>query len=208
MRVLVADDHPVFREGVAAAIDARPDLELVEAVSSGEAALATIRKLRPDVALLDMRMPGLDGLAVLAALEADGLSAKVLFLSAYFEPSTVHEAVRAGASGYLSKQSDVESICEAIAEVAQGRTVLCPEAQEAISRHVRSQPAEQGPSLTPREQEILALAAAGDSSTVIAKQLYLSPATVKTHLQRIYQKLGTPDRASTVAEAMRRGLLE
>lgn len=207
-RVLVADDHPVFREGVASAIEGRTDMELVGAASSGQEALEAIRTLRPDIALLDMKMPGLDGLQVLEMLEADDVPTRVVFLSAFFEPATVHEAVRAGASGYLSKEFGIETICEAIASVAQGHTVLCPEAQGAISEHLRGQPPPRSPKISPREREILGLAAAGHSSTAIGEHLYLSPSTVKTHLQRIYQKLGASDRASAVAEAMRRGLLD
>jgi two-component system nitrate/nitrite response regulator NarL len=207
-RVFVADDHPVFREALAAAIEDREDMELAGSASGGEEALQAIRVLGPEVALLDIRMPGLDGLAILTALTANDLPTKVLFLSAYFEPATVFEAVRAGAGGYLSKDFKVDAICDAIATVARGGTVLCPQAQGAISKHVRGQPATREASLTPRECEVLSLAAAGNSSSAIAERLYLSPATVKTHLQRIYEKLGASDRAAAVAEGMRRGLID
>jgi two-component system nitrate/nitrite response regulator NarL len=204
----VADDHPVFRQGVMAAIRKRGGIDLDGDASTGDEALEAIRRLRPDVAVLDMKMPGLDGIEVLRAVRAEGLPTRIIFLSAFLQPATVYEAVRAGASGYLSKELEVDAICDAITEVAEGRTALGPEAQGAISEYLRDQAPQEAPSLSPREREILGLAAAGHTSGVIAERLYLSPTTVKTHLQRIYQKLGVNDRASAVAEAMRRGLLD
>jgi two-component system nitrate/nitrite response regulator NarL len=206
VRVLVADDHPVVRDGVAAAIGARTDMELVGATSDGPKALEAIRRLRPDVAVLDMKMRDLDGVELLGVLEADELPTRVVFLSAFLEPAVVHAAIRAGARGYLSKQFEADVICDAVAAVAQGRTVLCAEAQKAIGSHLRDEPA--GPSLTPREREVLVLAAAGHPTSEIAERLHMSPTTVKTHLHRTYQKLGVGDRTAAVAEAMRRGLLE
>jgi two-component system nitrate/nitrite response regulator NarL len=206
IRVLVADDHPAFREGVASAVMRREDMELAGVTSEGRLVLEAIRELNPDVAVVGMKMDDLDGLAVLKMLEADALlPTRVLFLSAFFEPATVHEAIRAGAGGYVSKEYGSEAICDAIAAVAHGHTVLCSDAQEAISSHVRDQPP--APLLSPREREVLELAAAGHSTAAIAERLYVSPATVKTQLHRIYQKLGVGDRTSAVAEAMRRGLV-
>jgi two-component system nitrate/nitrite response regulator NarL len=207
-RVLVADDHPVYRQGLVDAIEHRPELELAGQAETGEQALAGIRTLKPDVAVVDVKMPGLDGIDVVKAVMRDGLESRVLFLSAYLESATVYEAVEAGARGYISKDAEAEAICDAIVEVARGETVMGIESQRAIAEEIRMRaPAEPSP-LSQREREILRLTADGESASEIAGRLYLSPATVKTHLQRIYQKLGVSDRAAAVAEAMRRGLFE
>jgi two-component system, NarL family, nitrate/nitrite response regulator NarL len=206
--VLVADDHPVFRQGLVDAIKRRPDLELAGEADTGRAALEAIRRLKPDVALIDIKMPALDGIQVVRAVVRDQLPTRVLFLSAYLERQTIYQAVEAGARGYLSKDSNAGAICDAVAAVARGQMVLAPETQAAIAEEIRERtPAEPNP-LSQREREILSLTAEGRSASDIALLLYLSPATVKTHLRRIYQKLGVSDRAAAVAEAMRRGLLE
>lgn len=207
-RVLVADDHPVFRQGLVDALERRPDLELAGQAETGAEALEEIRRLEPDVAVLDMKMPGMDGLEVIQALAEDKLGTQVLFLSAYLDKSTVYRAIEFGARGYLSKDREAEEICDAISSVAQGQMVLGPETQQAIAEEIRLRTPSTPPSLSQRELEILSLTADGHSASRIADQLYLSPATVKTHLQRIYQKLGVSDRAAAVAEAMRRGMFE
>lgn len=207
-RVFVADDHPLYREGVVRAIKERPDLELVGEASDGRETLAQLKQLEPDVAVLDVKMPGLDGTDVLNAITRDGLGTRVLFLSAYLDSAVVYRAVAAGAAAYLSKESSRQTICEAIASVARGGTVLSPEIQAGIADEIRLRATDDRPVLTPREREILVMTAEGRSAPEIAKQLYLSSATVKTHLQHLYEKLGVSDRAAAVAEAMRRGLLE
>jgi two-component system nitrate/nitrite response regulator NarL len=206
--VLVADDHPVYRHGLVDAIARRAELELAGEAETGDEALSAIRTLGPDVAVVDVKMPGIDGLDVAKAVARDGLDSRVIFLSAYLDSGTVYEAVEAGARGYLSKDSDADAICDAIVRVARGETVMGVETQRAIAEEIRTRaPAEPSP-LSQREREILRLTADGESASDIAGRLFLSPATVKTHLQRIYQKLGVSDRAAAVAEAMRRGLLE
>jgi two-component system nitrate/nitrite response regulator NarL len=207
-RVLVADDHPLYREGVVRAIKERADLELVAECDDGRKALDEIARLRPDVAVLDVKMPELDGTAVLNAVERDGIGTRVVFLSAYLEGAVVYAAVSGGAAAYLSKESDRQEICDSIAAVARGETILAPEAQAGIAREVRLRREDDRPALTSREREILELTARGRSAPQIAGQLFLSTATVKTHLQHLYEKLGVSDRAAAVAEAMRRGLLE
>ena len=208
IRVLLADDHPVFRQGLIDAIKRAPDLELAADVDTGRRALNEIRRLKPDVAVLDMKMPELDGIDVMRALSRDSLETQVLFLSAFLESNTVYGAVEAGARGYISKDCEPQVICDAIAAVGRGETVLGPETQVAIAEEIRLRmPATPNP-LSQREREILLLTAEGLSASDIAAKLYLSPATVKTHLQRVYQKLGVSDRAAAVAEAMRKGLLE
>jgi two-component system, NarL family, nitrate/nitrite response regulator NarL len=209
IRVLVADDHPVYREGIVRAIDERPDLELVGQVSSGREALAEIQRLGPDVALLDIVMPELSGLEVLSALERDGLSTQVALLSAHVDSAFAYRAVAAGARGYLSKQAARQEICDAVAAIADGRTAFAPEVQAGLATELHErQVAERGPTLTPRERDVLKLVAEGRSAPEIGKRIHLSPATVKSHLQAIYEKLGVSERAAAVAEAMRRGLLE
>jgi two-component system, NarL family, nitrate/nitrite response regulator NarL len=207
-KVLVADDHPVYRQGLVEAIKRRPELDVAGEAETGDQALTAIRSLSPDVAVVDMKMPGLDGLDVVKAITRDGSESRIVFLSAYLDSATVYEAVQSGARGYLSKDSDADAICDAIVRVARGETVMGMETQRAIAEEIRMRaPAEPSP-LSQREREILRLTAGGESASDIAGHLFLSPATVKTHLQRIYQKLGVSDRAAAVAEAMRRGLLE
>jgi two-component system nitrate/nitrite response regulator NarL len=209
VRVLVADDHPIYREGIVRAVKERPDLELVGEAEDGRQALDEIKRTGPDVALLDIRMPGLEGPQVLNALHRDGLKTKVIFLSAFMESELAYETVAAGARGYLSKESAREEICDAIAAVARGGTALAPEAQAGLAAEVQERERTAGePQLTPREREVLHLIAEGLSSPEIGKRIHLSPTTVKSHLHKLYEKLGVSDRAAAVAEAMRRGLLE
>jgi two-component system nitrate/nitrite response regulator NarL len=208
IRVLVADNHPLYREAVAAAIRRAPGLELVAEESDGRRALDTLRELGPDVALLDMRMPELDGMQILNAVVREGLRTRVIFLSAHADGSTVYAALGAGASGYLSKDAPSAAVCDAVAVVARGGTVLPPEIQGGIAAEIRSRAVDERPRLTQREQEVLELIAEGCSTPQMAKRLNLSQGTVKSHLQNLYQRLGVSDRAAAVAEAMRRGLLE
>ena len=208
VRVLVADDHPLFREALADTIDQRPELELVAKVASGREALAAIQGTRPEVAVLDMKMPELDGMDVVDAVTRDELPTRVLLLSAFLDSSLAYRALGAGAAGYLSKDSTGERICQAILAVAHGETVLDPEIQAGVAREIRMRAEDERPALTAREREILRLTADGRSAPQIAEQLYLSPTTVRTHLQHLYEKLGVSDRAAAVAEAMRQRLLE
>jgi two-component system nitrate/nitrite response regulator NarL len=207
-RVLVADDHPLYRDGVVRAIKERPDLELVAECDDGRAALERIRELHPDVALLDVKMPMLDGTAVLNAVDREKIPTRIAFLSAYVDAPMVYAAVAGGAAAYLSKEADRQEICDAIAAIARGDTIFAPQVQAGIAQEVRMRREDDRPALSSREHEVLALTARGHSAPQIADQLVLSTATVKTHLQRLYEKLGVSDRAAAVAEAMRRGLLE
>lgn len=208
VRIVVADDHPLFRESIVRALGERAEFELVGEAADGRTALAEIRRLEPDVAVLDVKMPELDGLQVLNALQRDGSTTRVVLLSAFLEGAVVFRAVAGGAAAYLSKDAERRDICDAIAAVARGETVLSPGAQAGIAEEVRARGRVERPTLTPREQEILVHVAAGRSAPDIAKLLFLSPATVKGHLQAVYEKLDVSDRAAAVAEAMRRGLLE
>jgi two-component system nitrate/nitrite response regulator NarL len=207
--VVVADDHPLFREGIERAVRERPELELVGAAANGREALAQIRELMPLVAVLDVRLPELDGLQVLNALVRDGIRTRVLFLSASGEPELVYRAVQAGAAGYFRKEADRDAILNGIAAVAAGRTAIEPELQAGVFDQIRVRgTGDERPILTVREREVLALMADGLSGPQIAQRLIVAPPTVKTHQARLYEKLGVSDRAAAVAEAMRRGLLE
>jgi two-component system nitrate/nitrite response regulator NarL len=209
VRVLVADDHPMFRDAMARAVRERPTLELVGDAADGRVALRLARELAPDVLLLDARMPELDGLQVLNALRREASPTRVLLLSAFTDGALIHEALSAGAAGYLPKSSERDDVCEAIERVARGESVLDPSLQGGLLEEVRARGvAGERPVLTQREQEILALIAEGLSAPAVGARLHLAPGTVKTHLGHLYEKLGVSDRAACVAEAMRRGLLE
>jgi two-component system nitrate/nitrite response regulator NarL len=209
VKVLLADDHPIYREGLARAIKERPELQLVAEAENGRDALDLIRDRRPDVAVLDVRMPDLDGPQVMRALRREHVDVGVLFLSAGADGGTSYGVVADGARGYLSKQAGRSEICEAISRVARGETVLAPEVQAGLASEIgRRQAAGDGPALTERESEILRLVADGLSAPDIGEAIHLSPTTVKGHLHTLYEKLGVSDRAAAVAEAMRRGLLE
>jgi two-component system nitrate/nitrite response regulator NarL len=207
--VLIADDHPLFREAIARVIAERSDLELVAEAADGRAALEKIRELQPDVAVIDVRMPGLDGSDVLVALREEGLPTNVVFLSAFLDSKTVYDAVAAGANAYLSKEAETDEIVTAILAAARGETILGPEVQTGLAEQIRfREENESRPRLSEREHEVLGLIAEGLSAPEIGERIHLSTATVKTHLQHLYEKLGVSERAAAVAEGMRRGLVD
>jgi two-component system nitrate/nitrite response regulator NarL len=207
--VLVADDHPIYREGIVRAIKDRPDLELIAEAGDGQEALERIRDLGPAVAVLDVRMPGLDGTQVLAMMRQEKLATEVLFLSAFMEPELAYKTVAAGAKGYLSKESSRQEVCEAILSIARGGTVFAAEAQSGIAQQIVERERLGGPPrLSERERQVLGLVAEGLSAPEIADRIHLSTTTVKSHLHSLYEKLGVSDRAAAVAEGMRRGMLD
>jgi two-component system, NarL family, nitrate/nitrite response regulator NarL len=205
--VLIVDNHPVYRDGLARALKARTDLELVAEAEGGRKALALISELHPEVAAVDMRMPGVDGLQVLAACSRDFPETRVLILSAHLDGDIAYRALAEGAAGFISKDSARDAICDAIATVAHGGIALCAEVEVDLASEIRKRTRVERGSLTEREIEVLGLVAAGGSAAEIGGQLHLSPTTVKSHLRNLYAKLGVSDRAAAVAEAMRRGLL-
>jgi two-component system, NarL family, nitrate/nitrite response regulator NarL len=208
VRVMVADDHPLFRRGVVTAVERRPELTLVGEHADGQAALEGMRELRPDIALLDVRMPKLTGIEVLEAAVEEGLPTRVVLLSGHADPGAIYRAVTAGAAGFLVKSAAGDELCDRLVAVSRGETVLAPEVQSELAGQLRTRTARDAPVLSPREREILELIAAGELAPEIAKRLGLSPATVRTHLQHLYEKLGVSDRAAAVAAAMRRGMLD
>jgi two-component system nitrate/nitrite response regulator NarL len=208
IRVLVADDHPLYREAVVRAVRARPEFELIGEAEDGRAALGVIRESAPDVAVLDVEMPSLGGVDVVRAVNRDALGTRMVLLSAHLESDTVYAAVQAGVSAYLSKAWPAERICDALLAVYRGEIILPGEVQAGLAQAIRSNAAGGQVHLTPREHDVLGGLVAGKSAPAIAAELHVSPATVKTHLKTLYEKLGVSDRAAAVAEAMRRGLIE
>jgi two-component system, NarL family, nitrate/nitrite response regulator NarL len=206
--VLVADDHPLYREAVVRAVRSRPEFTLVAEAQDGREALGVIRDQSPDVAVLDVEMPTLGGVDVVRAVARDELSTRVVLLSAHLESETVYEAVAHGVRAYLSKAWPAQRICDALVAVARGDVVLPEEIQAGLATAIRTHADTGRPVLSPREHEVLVLIAQGLSAPAVGQRLHVSPATVKTHLKALYEKLGVSDRAAAVAEAMRRGLIE
>jgi two-component system nitrate/nitrite response regulator NarL len=208
VRVVVADDHPLFRDGVIRALSSSGSIDVVGEAEDGPTALELIREHLPEVALLDYRMPGMDGAKVAAAVRRDELPTRVLLLSAHDESAIVYSALQEGAAGFIQKESSRSEIVNAVLECAKGRDVVAPGLAGGLAGEIRRRAEPDGPTLSPREREVLKLIAAGGSIPAMAKQLFLAPSTVKTHVQRLYEKLGVGDRAAAVAEGMRRGLLD
>lgn len=206
--VVVADDHPVTREGIVRALKSSGKLDVLAEVADGRAALAAIRALRPAVAVIDYKMPELDGLEVVHAVARDGLATNVLLLSAFDDSSVIYKALAEGATGYLTKDSDSDEIVAAVLTCAKGVTYLPTQLAGALAGEVKLRAGRDSALLTPRESEVVRLIAEGLSIPEIAARLYLAPSTVKTHVQNLYEKLGVSDRGAAVAEAMRRRLLE
>ncbi len=206
--VLVADDHPFFRDGVTRGLLQSGVIDVVAQAEDGREALELIREHRPQVALVDYQMPDMDGLDVVHAVVRDALPTRVLLLSAATDSAVVYRALEEGAAGYLSKDARRAEIVDAVQQAAKGRTVVPPALAAGLAGQIRLRAATQAPVLSEREREVLVAFAAGKSIPAIAAELYLAPSTVKTHTQRLYEKLGVSDRAAAVAEAMRQGLLE
>jgi two-component system nitrate/nitrite response regulator NarL len=206
--VYVADDHPVFREAVARAASSRPELELVGMGGDGRRALDDIRSLSPGVAVLDMRLPQLEGLDVVRAIQRDRIETSVVMLSADSSRELVYDAVQLGAAAFLTKASTLDQICDAIVAVARGETVLAPEVHSGLVRELRERDRSAVSLLSERESQVLFLIAEGLSNPEIGERLFISSSTVKTYVKSLLDKLGVHDRAAAVAEAMRRGLME
>ena len=208
VRVIVADDHPLYREGVVRALSASGQVEIVAEAEDGRSALSEIQKHRPDVALLDYKLPELDGVAVTNAVVREQLPTRVLLVSAFADSGIVYKALETGAAGFVSKEARREQIVDAVLACSRGENVVPPDVAAGLVSEIRLRKQDDTPALTPREQEILHLIATGKSLPEIAKELYLGVTTVKTHAQHLYKKLGVSDRAAAVASAMRRGLIE
>ncbi|MEU0788443.1 response regulator transcription factor [Amycolatopsis sp. NPDC005961] len=201
--VLIADDHPVVRDGLRGIFTGR-GFEVVGEAANGAEAVALAERLRPDVVLMDLRMPGTDGVAAITELARLGNPARVLVLTTYDTDSDVLPAVEAGATGYLLKDAPREDLFRAVEAAARGEAVLSPAVASRLLGRMR---APVPTALSQRELEVLTLVARGSTNKEAAKKLFISEATVKTHLIHVYAKLGVKDRAAAVAVAFERGLL-
>jgi DNA-binding NarL/FixJ family response regulator len=210
IKVVIADDHSLVRQGLRRYLELAGDIEIVGEASTGAEVIAEVERQTPDVALLDIRMPDMDGLEAAATIGGKFPDVGVIMLTAYDDRQFVVDAVRAGARGYVLKARDAEHLTQTVRLVAAGNLVIDPNlvvvlADELSTAKERDRKAE---TLTEREVEILQLLAMGHTNRDIAGKLFISPDTVKTHLEHIYQKLGAADRTAAVAEAMRRRLIE
>jgi DNA-binding NarL/FixJ family response regulator len=204
IRLLIVDDHPVVRDGLRGMLSGDPDLEVVGEASDGAEALDVVASLRPDVILMDLRMPGVGGVAAIRSLAERRVPARVLVLTTYDSDSDVVPALEAGATGYLLKDSPRQELVRAIRAAARGEAVLAPSVATRLVSQLRA-PAHDA--LSERELEVLTLIAEGETNRGAAARLFISEATVKTHLLHIYAKLDVNDRAAAVATAYERGLL-
>jgi two-component system nitrate/nitrite response regulator NarL len=208
IKVVVADDHPMYRQGIIRGLVSSGRIDVVAEVGNGRAALDAIMEHRPDVALLDFKMPDLDGLDVAHAIARDGLTTKVVLLSAFDDSSIVYKAMAEGAAGYLTKEADRDEIVNAVVTCAGGSTYLPSHLVGGLASEVKQRAKGDTEALTAREAEVIRMIADGLSVPKMAAKLSLAPSTVKTHVQNLYDKLGVSDRGAAVAEAMRRRLLE
>jgi DNA-binding NarL/FixJ family response regulator len=202
--VLIADDHPVVRQGLQVLLSLQDDIEVVGEAADGEEAVELTASLAPDVILLDLRLPGLDGLGVLADLRERGLATRVLVLTSVTDPASVTLAMRAGAAGFLYKDVDPDALVRALRLVRDGQVVLAPEASAALVRARGRADAVAGlDALTAREREVLAQIAEGRTNRQIARLLQMSEKTVKTHVSSVLAKLGVADRTQAALYAVR-----
>ena len=204
IRLLIADDHPVVRDGLSGMFAPDPDFEVVGEASDGAEAIRLAQALKPDVILMDLRMPGMDGVAAITEIARQAIPVRVLVLTTYDTDSYVLPAIEAGATGYLLKDAPRAELLRAVRAAAEGQGVLSPSVATRLMTRVRTPAPEL---LSQRELEVLELVAAGTTNRDAAVRLFISEATVKTHLLHIYAKLGVTDRAAAVAEGYNRGLL-
>jgi two-component system nitrate/nitrite response regulator NarL len=208
VRVVIADDHPFFRDGVRRGLADDGRIEVVAEAADGREAIEVIRRERPDVALVDYQMPEVDGSGVVRAVVREELPTRVLLLSAHTDSAIVFDALQEGAAGYLGKDARRSEIVEAVLKAARGETVVPADVASGLVGEIRIRAQPGAPALSERERQVLQAFARGASIPQVAGELMIGVSTVKTHTQRLYEKLGVSDRAAAVAEAMRRGLLE
>jgi two-component system nitrate/nitrite response regulator NarL len=206
--VVIVDDHAFFRDGLSRGLTRSGQIAVVAEAANGRDGLETIRTNRPTVAVVDYQMPDMDGIALLHAVTREKLATRVVLLSAFTDSAVVFRALEEGAAGYLSKDADRQDIVDAVLGVARGDTVVPSQLAAGLAGEIRLRAQSQAPVLSERERQVLQAFARGLSIPQTAAELYIEPSTVKTHTQRLYDKLGVSDRAAAVAEAMRHGLLE
>jgi DNA-binding NarL/FixJ family response regulator len=204
IRLVIVDDHPVVRDGLRGMLASQPDFEVIGVAENGEGAVQLASSLKPEVMLLDLRMPGMDGVTALGEIKANSPEVNVLVLTTYDSDADILPAIEAGATGYLLKDTSREELYAAIRATARGESVLSPGVAARIIGQMRA-PAEE--KLSTRELEVLQLVAEGHSNSEIASRLHISQATVKSHLIHIFDKLGVSDRTAAVTVALRRGIL-
>lgn len=202
--VLIADDHPVVRAGLQGMLDGHPDFEVVGEAKDGDEAVEMTERLKPRVVLMDLKMPGLDGVRATARIREQQPDSSVLVLTTSDSGADILRAIEAGATGYLLKDAPREDLFRAIRAAAEGKALLAPDVATHLMDRVRWLSEE---TLSSREIEVLELVAQGKTNRDISGELWISEATVKSHLLHIYDKLGASDRASAVAVAMKRGIL-
>ncbi|MGH3878588.1 MAG: response regulator [Actinophytocola sp.] len=202
--LVIADDHPVVRDGLRGMFTGDPRFEVLAEAADGAEAIAAAERLTPDVVLMDLRMPGVDGVTAIAELARRGVRSRVLVLTTYDTDSDVLPAIEAGATGYLLKDAPRDELYRAVEAAARGQAVLSPAVATRLMGQMR-QPASEP--LSQRELEVLGLIARGSTNREAAERLFISEATVKTHLLHVYAKLGVKDRAAAVATAYERGYL-
>jgi len=205
IRVLIADDHSVVRQGLRMFLGADPELEIVGEARNGAEALRMARQLHPDVVLMDLIMPVMDGIAATAAIRREAPETEVVALTSMLEQATVVDAIQAGAIGYLLKDTESQELCRAIKAAAAGQVQLSPQAAESLMRQMR-RPEPSTSQLTEREMEVLRLLAQGKSNKEISQALFIAEATTKTHVSHILAKLGVASRALAAVHAIREGL--
>lgn len=204
IRVVVADDHPIVRQGVVALLEGEPDIEVVADVADGRAALSAVLAESPDVVLMDLRMPEMDGVEATRAVRERRPGVAVLVVTTYDTDEAIVRAVEAGAAGYMLKDSPTEDLVDAVRRAAAGETVLAPPITKRLADRMHNVSPD---ALTSREIDVLREVASGNTNAVIAARLHISEATVKTHLIHIYGKLAVSDRAAAVARAYEKGIL-
>jgi two-component system, NarL family, nitrate/nitrite response regulator NarL len=206
--VVVVDDHPFFRDGVTRGLVRDGRIEVLGEAGTGAEALAVIAREQPDVALVDYQLPDMNGVDVTHALRRDSVATRVLLVSAFTDGAVVFRALEEGAAGYLAKDASRTELIDAVMQVARGETVIPSGLTEGLAAQIRLRAQPSAPALTPRELDVLKGFARGLSIPQLAAELFVAPSTVKTHTQRLYEKLGVSDRAAAVAAAMRLRLLE
>ena len=204
IRILIVDDHPVVRAGLSGMLQSQPDFELVGEAENGHQALAMVESRHPDLVLMDLRMPEMDGVAATTRIKATAPEVQVLVLTTYDTDADILRAIQAGAIGYLLKDTPRSTLFAAIRSAAEGQPSLAPGVAARLMNKVRETGEE---ALTVREIEVLNLVAGGRANGEIAKQLRISIATVKTHLAHIYGKLAVSDRTAAVTKALERGII-
>ena len=201
IRLLLADDHHVVRRGLAALLGTEPDLHVIAEAADGHEALARWRETRPDLTLLDLRMPGMDGIQATLAIRAEAPDTRIVILTTYDHDEGIFDAVRAGARAYLLKDVQPEALFDCVRRVHAGETCLTPSVSARLASRLAA------PELTRRELEVLRLVAEGAGNKEIAARLFVSEVTIKTHVGSVFDKLGAASRSEAVAIAAKRGLV-